>query len=216
LVFVLAVAAYVAAQDRKEYHMVNVPGTLESILLSNPVPLVRHELGSLTPPGTVKMFAIVASDPDSKRAAKGLEVQLEGDDVLNNRHCKDTVYIDEDGLADFEDRLAKQVEWEERLTPSDSTLVTTPVVVQAANTASGKPPRDGVFYVPVEFGSYWSGTRFGVYVMAPHSQPTTGPHRGAQFRLPNANISDVLRLVREGRQWLQSNPPNSAVLKEGD
>jgi hypothetical protein len=30
----------------------------------------------------------------------GLEIQLEGDDELNgNRHCKETVYIDEDVLA---------------------------------------------------------------------------------------------------------------------
>jgi hypothetical protein len=200
LALVLMVAVSAAAQDRKEYHLVNVPGTLESTLSLNPQSFVRHELGSLTPPGTVKLFAVVAFDQSSRRAVKGLEVQLEGDDIWNNnRHCQDTVYIDEDGLADFERKLSGLVDLEN----SDRARSEVPSVAFAGNTASGKP-RDGVFYVPVEFGSYWSGTRYGIYVMAPHSRPTTGPHRTTQFRMPNADIGELLILVRDGRQWLKN------------
>src|SRR5215469_11289979 len=95
------------AQRRTEYRQFNVPGALESALSLNPQPLARHELGSLTPPGTVTLFAVVAGDRSSKRPVKGLEVQLEGDDIWNNnRHCKDSAYIDEDALHEFEQRLA--------------------------------------------------------------------------------------------------------------
>jgi hypothetical protein len=48
----------------------------------------------------------------------GLEIQLEGDDELNaNRHCKETVYIDEDVLAKLQSDLDNAVKDEERLLP---------------------------------------------------------------------------------------------------
>ena len=53
----LLTASLVTAQGlRQEYRGVDVPGKLEMTLLLNPRPLFRHELGSLTPPGTVRLF----------------------------------------------------------------------------------------------------------------------------------------------------------------
>jgi hypothetical protein len=70
---VLLTATLVTGQElRREYNInTDVPGKLETTLLSNHTPLFRHELGSLTPPGTVKLFALVASERSSKRIAMG-------------------------------------------------------------------------------------------------------------------------------------------------
>lgn len=204
---ILLLTASLASQDRVEYRIVSAPGTIESAISLNPQSVVRHELGSLAPPGVVKLFAVVAVD-QSKRTVKGLEVQIEGDDIWNNnRHCKDSVYMDEDGLAEFESRLSSLVQSEKRL-ESDSALSRSdiPSTVFAGNRANNSS-KDGVFYVPVEFGYYWSGSRYGVYVLAPHSEPTTGPHQTCQFRMPQADISDLLPLVRDGRVWLDKGNP---------
>ena len=62
LMILTAIAPLAQDSGQREYREVNVPGKLETALLANPVPLVRHELGSLTPPGTVTFYAVVASD----------------------------------------------------------------------------------------------------------------------------------------------------------
>jgi len=214
LAFILLVAVDVVAQDRVEYRMVNAPGALESTLALNGHSVIRHQLGSLTPPGTVTVSALLAVN-EAKQGVKGLEVQLEGDDIWNNnRHCKDTVYIDEDALVDFEREIANLVDSEKYWPASDSDQSRSgvPTIALPGNTANGKP-KNGVFYVPVEFGSYWGDGRYGVYVMAPHSEEPAGSHPGCQFRMPNADISELLTLVRDGRQWL-SHQPSTVQLSE--
>jgi hypothetical protein len=206
MMILTAMAALAQDSGQREYREVNVPGKLETALLANPVPFVRHELGSLTPPGTVTFYAVVASDRSS-RTAKGLEVQLEGDDPFNgDRHCKDTVYIDADGLNELQQSLTGAVEvqkWQAvHISDYDAAELRIPSSILAAN----RGPQEGVYYVPVEFGSYWDEGRFGVYVLAPHSRPTSGPHHFTQFLMPNADISEVLSLVKAGRQWLQHYP----------
>jgi hypothetical protein len=54
LLFVLLLAVCLAGQNRKEYRLVNLPGTLETALSRGHQAVVRQELGSLTPPGVVK------------------------------------------------------------------------------------------------------------------------------------------------------------------
>jgi len=215
LLFVLFLAVCLAAQDRKEYHEVNVPGTLETALSRGQQSVVRHQLGSLTPPGIVRLFAVVAFDESTKQTAKGLEVQLEGDDIWNgNRHCKKFAYIDEDGLGDFEKRLASLVEHERSdMSDPQGWRSEIPTVVLAANTADGQP-KDGVFYVPVQFGFYWTGSRFGVYAGSPYSSSSLrGPitASGCQFNMPEADISELLPLVRDGREWLRKEAPSAEV-----
>lgn len=206
MMILTAIAALAQDSGRREYHDVNVPGKLETALLANHVPLVRHELGSLTPPGTVTFYAVVASDLSS-RTAKGLEVQLEGDDPFNgDRHCKDTVYIDADGLNRLQQWLASAVEGQKwramHISDYDAAELRIPSSIFAAN----RGPQEGVYYVPVTFGYYWDESRFGVYVLAPPSQPASGPHHTTQFLMPNADISEVLKLVKAGREWLQQYP----------
>jgi len=210
LLVVLFLGVSLAAQNREEYHIANVPGTLETVILRGKI-VVHHELGSLTPPGRVTLFAVVAVDESTKQRAKGLEVQLEGDDVLNgNRHCEKSAYIDEDGLLWFERRLTGLVEDERRdMNNSEGTRSETPSVVMAANAAYGHS-KDGVFYVPVQFGSYWTGSRFGVYVDSPYSESITSTSQPTcQFNMPKADISELLSLVRAGRLWLSKEVPNS-------
>jgi len=194
------------AQRRTEYRQFNVPGALESTLSLNPQPLARHELGSLTPPGTVTLFAVVAADRSSKRPVKGLEVQLEGDDIWNNnRHCKDSAYIDEDALHEFEQRLAGLVD-SEKLQWHNAV----PSVAFAGNRSSAEPQQD-VFYVPFEAGSYWTGDRYGVYIHAPLSRFATGWRPGCQFNMPNADVGELLTLVYKGHSWLKQNPPKAQL-----
>jgi hypothetical protein len=201
----LLTATLVAGQElRQEYNInIDVPGKLETTLLSNPTPLFRHELGSLAPPGTVRLVAVVASERSSKRIAMGLEIQLEGDDELNgNRHCKETVYLDEDVLAKVESDLDNAVKDEERLLPHiadyDRAELRVPRVTFLGNHGS----TEGVYNVRVTFGWYWDEGRFGTYVVT----PDFGPHRFAQYRMPNADIRELLRFVREGREWLKQIP----------
>jgi hypothetical protein len=164
----MLIATDCAAQHRTEYRVMNVPGALESALSLNPQSVVRHELGSLTPPGTVTVFAVVAADRASNRPVKGLEAQVEGDDIWNNnRHCKDTAYIDEEALREFERRLAGLVQLEKLQRHS-----AVPSVVMAGNESSAEP-REDVRYVPLQVGSYWTGDRYGVYINAPE----IGSHR---------------------------------------
>jgi hypothetical protein len=209
LAFILIVTACSAAQHRTEYRAVNVPGALESTLSSNPQSVLRRKLGSLTPPGTVTLFAVVAVDRSSKRWVKGLEARVEGDDIWNNnRHCKDTAYIDEETLRPFEQRLAGLV-GSEKLQPHSEV----PSVVMAGNRSSAEP-QEGVFYVPLEVGSYWTGDRYGVYINAPESRVATGWRGGCQFNMPNADVSELLALVHKGDGWLEENLPK-AQLSEG-
>lgn len=206
LTFLLIVSACAAAQSRTEYRVFNVPGALESALSFNPQPLARHELGSLTTPGTVTLFAVVAADRSSKRPVKGLEVQLEGDDTWNNnRHCKNTAYIDEDALREFERQLAGVVDSEKLQRHS-----AVPSVAFAGNKSSAEPLQD-IFYVPFEVGSYWTGERYGVYINAPESRVATGWRPGCQFNMPNANVSELLTLVYKGHSWLEKNPPKEQL-----
>lgn len=201
LVLTLIVTACAAAQRRTEYRVFNVPGYLESDVSLNPHSLTRHELGSLTPPGTVTLFALVAVDPSSKRPVKGLEVNVEGDDIWNkNRHCSDTAYVDEEALHEFEARLAGLVGSEKLQRHS-----AVPSVATAGNK-SGADPQEDVFYVPLEVGSYWTGDRYGVYIHAPESRVATGWRGGCQFNVPNADVSEFLMLVQKGRHWLEENP----------
>jgi hypothetical protein len=215
LLFVLFLAVCLAAQDRKVYHIENVPGSLETALSQGQQSVVRHELGSLTPPGVVRLFAVAAFDKSTKQTTKGLEVQLEGDDIWNgNRHCKTSAYIDEDGLADFEQRLTSLVA-SERSDMSDPQgwRSEIPSVVLAANTADGQP-KNGVFYVPVQFGFYWTGSRFGVYADSPYGRPSYSrpvTASGCQFNMPEADISELLPLVRDGREWLRKEAPSAEV-----
>jgi hypothetical protein len=204
-VVLLLTATFVSGQElRKEYRdKVDVAGKLETTLLSNPAPLFRHELGSLTSPGTVRLFAVVASEPSSERIAKGLEIQLEGDDELNgNRHCKEKVYIDEDVLSELEENLASAVKDEERLLPRiddyDRAELRVPSVTYVGNRGSD----EGVYNLRVTFGWYWDEGRFGVYVVT----PDFGEPRFAQFCMPNADISELLRFVHKGREWLNTHP----------
>lgn len=204
LTFTLIVTACAAAQRRTEYRVFNVPGALESALSLNPQSPMRHELGSLTPPGTVSVFAVVTADPSSKRSVKGLEVQVEGDDIWNdNSHCKDTAYIDEDALEEFEENLAGLVKSEKIRLHAE-----TPSVVFAGNRSSAGP-QEGILCVPLEIGSYWTGDRYGVYVNAPESRVATGWRGGCQFNMPNAEVSAFLMLVHKGGLWLKEHPPRA-------
>jgi hypothetical protein len=68
VVLLLTTTLVMGQELREEYrYNIDVAGKLETTLLSNPTPLFRHELGSLTPPGTVRLFAVVASEQSSKR-----------------------------------------------------------------------------------------------------------------------------------------------------
>jgi hypothetical protein len=138
-----------------------------------------------------------------------LEVQLEGDDIWNgNRHCNKSAYIDEDGLGDFEQRLTSLVASERRdMSDSQGLRSEIPSMVLAGNTADGQP-KNGVFYVPVQFGYYWTGSRFGVYVDSPYSRPITASDLGCKFNMPEADVSELLSLVRDGREWLSKEAPS--------
>jgi hypothetical protein len=202
-VVLLLTASLVTGQEfREEYRNVDVPGKLETTLLSNPTPLFRRELGSLSPPGIVKLFAVVASEPSSKWTAKGLEIQIEGDDELNgNRHCKERVYIDEDVLAKLQSDLEAAVRIEKQLlqiADYDRAELRVPHVTSVGNRAS----TEGVYNIRVTFAWYWDYGRFGTYV----ATPDFGPSRFTQFRMPNADISELLSFVREGREWLEHTP----------
>ena len=204
-VVLLLTASLVPGQElRKEYrNKVDVPGKLQATLLSNPSPLFRHELGELTPPGTVRLFAVVASGPSSERIAKGLEIQLEGDDELNgNRHCKEKLYIDEDVLAELEENLASEVKSEKRLLPHINDYDRAELRVPHVTFVGNRGFDEGVYNLKVTFGWYWDEGRFGVYV----ETPDFGMPHFAQFRMPNADISELLKFVREGREWLNTHP----------
>lgn len=182
--------------------MYNMAGALESALSLNPQPLARHELGSLASPGTVTLFAVVAADRSSERPVKGLEVRLEGGDIWNNnRHCKNSAYIDEDALHEFERKLVGLVDSEKLQQHS-----ATPSMAFAGNKSSAEPQQD-IFYVPFEVGSYWTGDRYGVHIHAPSSRVATGWSPGCQFNMPNANVSELLTLVYKGHNWLEKYPP---------
>lgn len=206
LAFALVVTACAAAQRRTEYHVFNVPGALESALFLNPLPLAQYQLGSLRQSGAVTLLAVVALAQPSNRSVKGLEVQVEGDDIWNNnRHCKDTAYIDEEALPEFGRRLAELVDSEKQ---QPRNLI--PDVVMAGNKSSVEPQQD-VRYVPLEVGSYWTGERYGVYINVPESRVATGLRPGCQFNVPNADVSEFLTLVQRGRRWLAEDSPKTQL-----
>jgi hypothetical protein len=118
------------------------------------------------------------------------------------------VYIDEDGLRDLENRLVGAVQNEKWIRANRSKLGLVPNEDPAISFAANRGPEKNVFYVPVEFGSYWHDDRFGVYVLAPHSEHSSGPHGTTQFRMPNADVSELLLLIRKGRAWLEEDPPD--------
>ena len=92
-------------------------GRLETVISRGGESIQRHELGSLTPPGTVRFFAVAVTDPLSHQVVRGIEVQLEGDDPLDeNGHCKSTIYLDEENLPKFQWELQKSVRGERRQT----------------------------------------------------------------------------------------------------
>ena len=200
----LLLSLLLAGQDRKEYRFANMPGTLETAVSGGQQTVVRYELGSLTPPGVVRVFAVVAIDESTKHPTMGLEVQLEGDDLWNgNRHCKKSAYIDQAGLGTFERSLNLVASKGRDMTDSQGSRSEIPQMLSARNTASGQP-KDGVFYVPVQFGYYWTGSRFGVYAKSPalYPRPIKASDLACQVNMPEADISELLRLVRGGRELL--------------
>lgn len=198
----------------EKYYVLSEPGNLETAILSGLVPAQRQELGSLTPPGTAIFYAVIVGPDSNGKAAKGLELRLEGDDPFNNnKHCKDTVYVDEEGLAALQKHLEEAAKSQEHiaahLSEYNPKQLERPSITMAANRSPGKVD----YYVPVEFGHYRRDGAFGVYIMAPPSQNPAHRHSTAQFLMPKADIREVLKVVREGRSWLALHSLSEAAAK---
>jgi hypothetical protein len=193
------------------------PGRLETVILRSPESIQRHELGSLTPPGTAQFFAVAAIDPLSHRIVKGLEVQFEGDDPLDeNGHCKSTIYLDEEGLAEFQWELEKSVKSE----LSDAKRASEWSAEQLRSLghpsrALNRDPGEERYYLELVVNYYWRGAGNEEREMFGVSFLWSKAYRTDQLRMPNANIRDVLKIVRDGRAWLAQNPADTPPADAG-
>lgn len=187
-----------AAQLSRTILVQDEPGKLETFLLSIPNTSVKEQpLGALPAPEDriAKFTTIVAEHPLSKKKAKGLKVQLK-----DGEHA-DVVYLDEEGLKEWQHRLISLVAgerfFEEHLDSFSASEVEKPAVSFAINQS----PATGEFYAALGVGSYRSDGRFGVYLHAPWGTH----HHSLQLWLPNASTSHVVDLVTVGNAFLQAN-----------
>jgi len=103
------------------------------------------------------------------------------------------------------DDAGQRVLWvksEKRLLPHTNDYDRAELRVPHVTFVGNRGSDEGVYNLKVTFGWYWDEGRFGVYV----ETPDFGMPHFAQFRMPNANISELLKFVRESREWLNTHP----------
>jgi hypothetical protein len=204
---------------------VNKPGELETAILNGAVPILSRDFGELPGPGVARFTAVVvrtgSAGGSSLSVLKGMRVELEGIDRFNNnidRH--DTVYIDESSLEFLLARLELGLRLQPRGIPG------------VGGMAINRSPADGKYYLPLTVGEYLHDPNvpgkyykprlinpydpnFPGFRFASVGNTTRGPghHGGVQFRMPNANIEQVITILRTAREWLQANPPTADLAK---
>lgn len=192
--FVMHRSATASAAER--LRVSNEPGRLETFLLEMPKATVKKTpLGTLPSTANASILAVVATDPSSEKKIKGLEIDLKDEDR------EGVAYLDEEGLALFLHRL-ESLEESQRFVaehPERYSLASlaTPGIVGAIN----RSPHTGELFEVLQAGFYGHEKGFGVYLYIPPGKR----HLTVQLKLPNADISQLRKLIEAGSTFLQAN-----------
>jgi hypothetical protein len=217
-----------AAQQTELFLEYNLPGRLDSFLKATPnASLATKALGKLAgfqdglmgaeshvarkADVTATFTAVAASSPaDPSLKAKGIEVRFEYLDEHGDKKPYEVVYLDEDGLLPFQDRLGELVEIQtfalrhlQDFRPDEfPTCHVEPVInrVRGAEQILGQKA-DKAFVLVA--GWYWKAGETSVGVaetgVCIHSNP------GVASFFPSATLHELIEMVAKGRAFLAAN-----------